>query len=159
MTIPDSWEVIVQRAQQAAAERARAAAVAAHDLARAAVARAEIAAESARGPSPPTTTPGELVSFAVSAIVIVAVLVLLWVALGRPGAKQWLAHRHGVQMLLLWGVMVLYTFVSCTSAVADDFSRTGARVHTFPMVLVLWLALLIITWRWASARGAATRVR
>lgn len=91
-------------------------------------------------------------------LAVLAMLLLLAVALGRPTSKRWLAQRHGAQVLLLWGAMVLYTFVSCASALADAFS-TRAHEQGYHLSLVLWLALVIVTWRWGSARGDATRAR
>src|SRR5690348_14768560 len=114
---------------QVAAESGQSSAARERDSLEAAIGRAKAEAESVRGVPAPTATPGELLPFVVSVIAILAFLVLLWAMLGRPGARRWLAQCHGAQVLLLWGVMVLYTFASCAWAVADAFSRTGAHEY------------------------------
>jgi len=158
MTARDS----LTRALEAArvqAESARAAA--ARDVARAEAVEESTEAATARGQVPPQSGRARLVEAAnvVTDVIVLTLLVLLWFALGRAPVRRWLAERHGAQVMLLWGAVILYTFISCAASVASIFSRPGEPVPTAPVLAAAWLALLIITWRWASARGAATRTR
>jgi len=131
------------------------------EVAQARAAEQSAAAARARGEVPARSAKEHLVDAAnvVTEIVVLALLVLLWFALGRAPVQRWLAERHGAQVLLLWGAVILYTFTSCAASVASIFSRPGEPAPTAPILAAAWSALLIITWRWATARGAATRSR
>jgi hypothetical protein len=151
------------KAARVQAESARAAA--ARDVARAEAAQEslEVAgrASAVRSVAPATGAFArrELAVDVGAAVVVLMLLVLLWMALGRAGARQWLAQRHGAQVLLLWGALLVYTLVSCASTAADIFSTHPGPDFPLAQLAVAWLSLVIITWRWASARGAATRTR
>lgn len=136
--------------EQARAAKARAGAATAVESAKAAAARGEIRAGSAA-----PTADGDVASVAAVAVAVIA-LILLWIALGRAGARAWLARRHGAQLLLAWGALLLYTVASCASAAVSIFTPNAHAVSTLALD-TLWLALAIVTWRWGSARGGASR--
>jgi len=152
-------------AARAEAESARAAAMAAVDSARNAggnptappVERPALTGQAASG-----YMGSELVSDVAFFVVVCVFFVLLWVVLGRADVRRWLGQRHGVQVLMLWGLLCIYTPIACLSTVVGLFEPSApSGLANIPVVHlgVLWFALLIITWRWASARGAVTRAR
>lgn len=150
----------VEAARQQAAEARREAAKAASEAEAAGASAGQPVAQAPPVVSPPGgAAPLADVATAIAEIVLLALLVLLWFGLGRPPVRRWLAERHGAHVLLLWGAVILYTFVSCAARVASVFTAHGGPEPTVPLVTFAWFALLIVTWRWATARGAATRVR
>lgn len=124
-----------------------------------AVVRAESAAAASRAhPLAPMSTLTDWAEVAAE-IIVLGLLVLLWIGLGRVPARRWLAQRHGAQVLLVWGALVLYTLESCVASVASVFAGHEEPRPALPYLLIAWLAVVIVTWRWASARGEATRAR
>jgi len=149
------------RARAAAVQAESAQAKAERDVVQAEAAEESTAAAIARGEVPARTRREKLVDAANVAIDLAALALLaaLWFALGRPRVQRWLAERHGAQVLLLWGAAILFTLASCASSLLSIFSRPEEPTPEAPVLAIVWVGLVIVTWRWASARGVATRAR